>query len=86
MPMDDDDDDEPDEVRFAHSADCPFELNRERFDGTGRDSHWDGGYYFEVFVGGRERDMESEAMEHFWESDRRIVIDFEGRDFELADL
>ena len=62
----------------------PFELNRDRFTGAGRDSHWEGGYYFEVFVGGRERDMESEAMEHFWESDRTVVVDFEGREFEFA--
>ncbi len=62
-----------DVTRFAHSSDCPFELNRERFENGGRDSHWDGGFYFEVWVGGRERDMESEAMEHFWMSDRRVV-------------
>lgn len=70
--------------RFAHPVDCPFELNRERFESTGRDSHWDGGYYFEVFVGGSEHDMQSDAMEHFWQSDRVLVVDFEGRDFSFA--
>ena len=72
--------------RYANSADCPFELNRDRFDEGGRDSRWDGGIYFEVFVGGRNHeDMESEAMMHFWESDRTVEVDFEGRTFEFAE-
>ena len=76
--------DEDNEQRYANAANCPFDLNRERFFGTGRDSHWKGGYYFEVFLGGPARDMESEEMMYFWETDRVVDIDFEGREFEFA--
>ena len=78
--------DEDNEQRYANAANCPFDLNRERFFGTGRDSHWKGGYYFEVFLGGPARDMESEEMMYFWETDRVVDIDFEGESLSLRPM
>lgn len=62
---------------FAAEHDCPFRLNRDKWQAHQRANFWQGGFYFEVLV--RAGDDQ-----RFWKTDRVVQIDFMGVPFSFT--